>query len=240
MALAGTARVVVVARCARAPPASLPSRRPRPIASATRALEADRAWTQIQRDGQRLERVVERSNGARLRLAQAQERDPPATRSCWPRTRVNLTHAEQALSASLISAYKSPVPDPLQAALEAHSFGEVLEQFALLDRTNTYNAGMLKSIRVFRVRDRAARARASSASATGGAQSPPSCSPCRPASTHRSQPRSSATRGLRAEVRRLIEARRQRRGGSLASARWRGRAPCASTRRPSWSTTSAA
>ena len=76
----------------------------------------------MQRDGQRLERVVERSNGARLRLAQAQDRIRQ-NQKVVAATRVNLKHAQQALSASLVSAYKSPVPDPLQAALEAHSFG---------------------------------------------------------------------------------------------------------------------
>ena len=80
-------------------------------------------------------------------------------------TRVNLAHAEQALSASLISAYKSPAPDPLEAALEARNFGQVLEQFALLDRTNTYNAGMLTGDPLLSRRDRAARSARSHASA---------------------------------------------------------------------------
>ena len=150
MALAGTARVVVVsALCVSAAgiAAVTPAQADR-IGDAR--ARADLAWTQMQHDGQRLERVVERSNGARLRLAQAQDRIRQ-NQKVVAATRVNLTHAQQALSASLVSAYKSPVPDPLQAALEAHSFGQVLEQFALLDRTNTYNAGMLKSIRAFRV-----------------------------------------------------------------------------------------
>ena len=104
--------------------------------------QAERAWAQIQSDGQRLERVVERSNRARLRLAQTED-SIHQNQVVLAATRVNLARAEQALSASLISAYKSPAPDPLEAALEARNFGQVLEQFALLDRTNTYNAGML-------------------------------------------------------------------------------------------------
>jgi hypothetical protein len=91
--------------------------------------QADSAWAQIQRDGARLELVVERSNGARLRLEQTQS----AIRNnqkVLAATRVNLARSESALSASLISAYKSPVPDPLQAALQARNFGEVLEQVA--------------------------------------------------------------------------------------------------------------
>ena len=44
-------------------------------------------------------------------------------------------------------AYKNPQPDPLQAALEARNFGQVLEQFALLDRANSYNASILTDIR---------------------------------------------------------------------------------------------
>ena len=153
--------------------------------------QADRAWAQIQSDGQRLEGVVERSNGARLRLAQTEDAIHQ-NQKVLAATRVNLAHAEQALSASLISAYKSPVPDPLEAALEAHNFGQVLEQFALLDRTNTYNAGMLSAIRTYRVEIVRASAR-SRASATSGARSLPSCSRCGLASAPPSRRRSSAT-----------------------------------------------
>ena len=41
-------------------------------------------------------------------------------------------------------------PDPLQAALEARNFGQVLEQFALLDRAQSYNASILTDIRDYR------------------------------------------------------------------------------------------
>ena len=57
--------------------------------------------------------------------------------------RVNLKNARHALNISIISAYKNPQPDPLQAALEARNFGQVLEQFALLDRAKSYNASIL-------------------------------------------------------------------------------------------------
>ena len=114
----------------------------------TRA-QAERAWVQIQSDGERLEQVVERANGAHLRLILT-ERRIRNNQTILSATRVNLAHSKQALSASLISAYKSPMPDPLQAALSARNFGEVLEQFTLLDRTNTYNASMLRAIRVYK------------------------------------------------------------------------------------------
>jgi cell wall-associated NlpC family hydrolase len=207
VALKGTARVIVVtALCASAAgiTAVTPAQADR-IGDAR--ARADRAWTQIQRDGQRLERVVERSNGARLRLAQAQDRIRQ-NQKVVAATRVNLAHAEQALSASLVSAYKSPVPDPLEAALEAHSFGQVLEQFALLDRTNTYNAGMLKSIRAFRVeiarRERAIeRERDRRRAVAAELQS-------LQARIHASvTAEKQRYAGLRAEVRRLIEARRR-------------------------------
>ena len=61
--------------------------------------------------------------------------------------RMNLKHARHALNISIISAYKNPEPDPLQAALEARNFGQVLEQFMLLDRANRYNASILADIR---------------------------------------------------------------------------------------------
>ena len=64
--------------------------------------------------------------------------------------RVNLKNARHALNISLISAYKNPQPDPLQSALEARNFGQVLEQFPLLDRAQSYNASLLADIRDYR------------------------------------------------------------------------------------------
>jgi cell wall-associated NlpC family hydrolase len=172
----------------------------------TRA-QAQRAWTQMQSDGKRLERVVERSNGARLRLSRTESRIRN-NETILSATRVNLARAEQALSASLVSAYKSPVPDPLQAALAARNFGEVLEQFALLDRANTYNANMLGAIRVYRteiVRRQAALARQRSQRRAAVTE----------LASLQARIHSSVTAekkrylGLRAEVRHLLEQRRQ-------------------------------
>jgi peptidoglycan DL-endopeptidase CwlO len=171
----------------------------------TRA-QAERAWQAMQSDGQRLERVVERSNRARLRLAQTED-SIHQNEVVLAATRVNLTHAERALSASLISAYKSPAPDALEAALEARNFGQVLEQFALLDRTNSYNAGMLVAIRSYRAeivrRERIlARERDQRRATADGLRSLQA--------GIRSSVRAQRRRylGLRSEVRRLIEARR--------------------------------
>src|SRR6185295_1804199 len=169
--------------------------------------QADRAWAKIQSDGQRLEGVVERSNGARLRLAQTED-SIRQNQKVLAATRINLVHAEGALSASLISAYKSPVPDPLEAALEAHSFGQVLEQFALLDRTNTYNASMLSAIRGYRVeilhRQRTlSRERDQRRAVAAELQSLQARIRSSVAAEKRHY------RGLRAEVRQLIEARRR-------------------------------
>jgi cell wall-associated NlpC family hydrolase len=172
----------------------------------TRA-QADRAWAQIQRDGERLERVVERSNGARLRLAQTQSAIRN-NQTVLVATRINLARSESALSASLISAYKSPVPDPLQAALQARNFGEVLEQFALLDRTNTYNANMLRAIRVYRgeiVRRQRLLTHQREERQAALAQLQSLRTSIRSSMLAEKQ----RYRGLRAEVRRLIVARRQ-------------------------------
>jgi cell wall-associated NlpC family hydrolase len=111
----------------------------------TRA-EANRVWAQIQADGVRLEGVIERYNGAKFRLQQTMKRihENDVRLSA---ARSNLKHARHALNISIISAYKNPQPDPLQAALEARNFGQVLEQFALLDRANSYNASILTDIR---------------------------------------------------------------------------------------------
>jgi cell wall-associated NlpC family hydrolase len=206
VALPGTARSVVVgALCASAAGIAAVTPAQADRITDTRA-QADRAWTEIQRDGQRLERVVERSNGARLRLAQAEDRIRQ-NRKVQAAARVNLAHAEQALGASLVSAYKSPVPDPLEAALEAHNFGQVLEQFALLDRTNTYNAGMLRAIRVDRAEiDRRERLIERERDRRRAVAAELQSLQARIHASVAAEKRRYG--GLRAEVRRLIEARR--------------------------------
>jgi peptidoglycan DL-endopeptidase CwlO len=110
--------------------------------------EAKRVLAQIQSDGQRLEVVIERYDGARVRLAETMRRiHDNEVRLAGARR--NLRAARHALNVSLISAYKHPMPDPLQAALEARNFGQVLEQFALLDRANRNSADELAAIRTY-------------------------------------------------------------------------------------------
>ena len=169
--------------------------------------EANRGWAQIQSDGERLEGVIERYNGARFRLKQTMGRIHE-NEVRLSTARVNLKNAHHALNISLISAYKNPRPDPLQAALEARNFGQVLEQFALLDRAQSYNASILTDIRDYRKdvdasqrvlnRERNARREtvAELQSLKGQIQS----------SIAADEQRYS---GLRAKVRRLIEERRQ-------------------------------
>ena len=111
----------------------------------TRA-EANRVWDQIQANGVQLEKVIERYNGAQFRLQQTLKRIHENDMRLKA-ARNNLKHARHALNISIICAYKNPQPDPLQAALEARNFGQVLEQFALLDRANSYNASILTDIR---------------------------------------------------------------------------------------------
>ena len=93
--------------------------------------------------------MIERYNGARFRLQQTMGRIHE-NEVRLATARVNLKNARHALNISLISAYKNPQPDPLQAALEARNFGQVLEQFALLDRAQSYNASILTDIRDYR------------------------------------------------------------------------------------------
>jgi cell wall-associated NlpC family hydrolase len=169
--------------------------------------EANRVWEQIQSDGQRLEATIERYNGAKFRLQQTMGRIHE-NEVRLSTARVNLKNAHHALNISLISAYKNPRPDPLQAALEARNFGQVLEQFALLDRAQSYNASILTDIRDYRkdvdssqrVLNRERNARrdtvAELESLKGQIQS----------SIAADKQRYS---GLRAKVRRLIEERRQ-------------------------------
>ena len=93
--------------------------------------------------------TIERYNGAKFRLQQTMGRIHE-NEVRLSTARVNLRNARHALNISLISAYKNPRPDPLQAALEARNFGQVLEQFSLLDRAQTYNASILTDIRDYR------------------------------------------------------------------------------------------
>jgi cell wall-associated NlpC family hydrolase len=172
----------------------------------TRA-QAERAWIGIQSDGRRLERVVEQSDRARARLARTDD-EIHRNQLLLRATGVNLKHAEQALDASLVSAYKSPQPDPLEAALAARNFGQVLEQFALLERTSSYDADMLSSIRAYRgeiLRRRGALARERLARAATAASLR--------SLQIRIRGSVAAERrrydGLRAEVRRLLDGRRQ-------------------------------
>ena len=111
--------------------------------------EANRVWNQIQADGVRLESVIEKYNGANFRLQQTLARIHE-NEVRLATARVNLKKARHALNISIINAYKNPQPDPLQAALEARNFGQVLEQFHLLDRAQTYNASILNDIRDYR------------------------------------------------------------------------------------------
>jgi cell wall-associated NlpC family hydrolase len=171
----------------------------------TRA-QAERAWVRIQSDGQRLEAVVEQANGARLRLAQTQSRIR-GNETLLMAARVNLAHSEHALSVSLISAYKTPAPDPLRAALAARNFGELLEQFSLLDRTNTYNASTLQAIRVSKGEIvRRERVLARERTQRGAALAEVNSLQARIRASVASEKRRYA--GLRAEVRRLLDARR--------------------------------
>ena len=110
------------------------------------AAQGNRVWAQIQANGMQLEKVIERYNGAQFRLQQTLKRIRERRAACLPRATIS-SNARHALNISVINAYKNPQPDPLQTALEARNFGQVLEQFQLLDRAQTYNASILADIR---------------------------------------------------------------------------------------------
>ena len=172
----------------------------------TRA-QANREWARAQSEGRRLEIVVERYNGARVRLNETM-RSISVNEVRLASARRNLNAGRHALSISLISAYKNPMPDPLQSALQARNFGQVLEQFALLDRTNRYNASILSEIRAYRaevdMHQRALNRERNARRATVGELR--SLKGQIQASVAAARQR---YRGLRTEVRRLIEVRRQ-------------------------------
>ena len=169
--------------------------------------QAERELARIQSEGQRLEVVIERYNGAKVRLATTMRRIGE-NEVRLSSARRNLKSARHALNVSLISAYKNPMPDPLQTALEARNFGQVLEQFALMDRTNSYNSGVLSEIRGYRI-EVDTRQRALNRERNARRESVAELRSLRvqiQASVRASKQR---YRGLRSEVRRLIEARRQ-------------------------------
>jgi peptidoglycan DL-endopeptidase CwlO len=169
--------------------------------------EANRVWEQIQSDGQRLEGVIERYNGAKFRLQQTMGRIHE-NEVRLATARVNLKKARHALNISLISAYKNPQPDPLQAALSARNFGQVLEQFSLMDRAQSYNASILTDIRHYRtdvdrsqrVLNRERNARRDTVAELSSLQQQIENSVAAEKRRYH---------GLRAKVRRLIEERRQ-------------------------------
>jgi cell wall-associated NlpC family hydrolase len=169
--------------------------------------EANRVWEQIQSDGQRLEATIERWNGAKLRLQQTMGRIHE-NEVRLATARVNLKKARHALNISIINAYKNPQPDPLQAALSARNFGQVLEQFSLLDRARSYNASILTDIRDYRtdvdksqrVLNRERNARRDTVAELASLQQQIKASVAAEKQRYN---------GLRAKVRRLIEERRQ-------------------------------
>jgi cell wall-associated NlpC family hydrolase len=172
----------------------------------TRA-EANRVWGQIQADGQRLEGVIERYNGARFRLAQTMTRIHQ-NEVRLATARVNLNKARHAMNISLISAYKNPQPDPLQAALQARNFGQVLEQMALLDRANQYNSSLLGDIRDYRKAvDKSQRVLNHERNARRDAVA--ELASLRQQINGSIASEKQRYRGLKAKVRRLIEERRQ-------------------------------
>jgi cell wall-associated NlpC family hydrolase len=169
--------------------------------------QAKREWVRIQSDGQRLEIVIERYNGAQVRLA-ATMRSIRNNEVRLASARRNLSAARHALNVSLINAYKNPMPDPLQTALEARNFGQVLEQFALVDRTNSYNSNVLSEIRAYRAEvDKRQRSLNRERNARREAVSELRSLDLRIRASVRAAKQ--RYRGLRSDVRRLIEARRQ-------------------------------
>jgi cell wall-associated NlpC family hydrolase len=169
--------------------------------------QANQELARIQLDGRRLEVVIERYNGAQVRLAETM-RSIRNNEVRIESARRNLSAARHALNVSLISAYKHPMPNALQAALEARNFGEILEQFALVERTNSYNSGVLADIRDYR-KEVDTRQRSLNRERNARRESVRELRGLRvqiKASVRSAQQR---YRGLRREVRRLIEARRQ-------------------------------
>ena len=172
----------------------------------TRA-EANRVWEQIQSDGQRLEgddRALQR-RAFRLKQTMGRIHENEVRLAT---ARVNLKNAHHALNISLISAYKNPRPDPLQAALEARNFGQVLEQFALLDRAQTYNASILTDIRDYR-KDVDASQRVLNRERNARRDTVAELQSLKGQITSSIAAGKDRYSGLRAKVRRLIEERRQ-------------------------------
>ena len=172
----------------------------------TRA-EANRVWAQIQDDGQRLEGVIERYNGAKFRLGQTMNRIHQ-NEVRLKTAKVNLNKARHAMNISLISAYKNPEPDPLQAALQARNFGQVLEQMQLLDRANQYNSSLLGDIRSYR-KDVDSSQRVLNRERNERRDAVAELASLRSQITSTIASDKQRYRGLKAKVRRLIEERRQ-------------------------------
>ena len=114
------------------------------------------------------------------------------------------------------------MPDPLEAALEARNFGRVLEQFALLDRTNTLQRRHAGGDPLLSRGDRPAPARPRVARPAPGATDGLRSLRMSIRSSMATQ-KQRYHRSLRAGVRRLIDAP-PRRSGGLAARRGEDRA----------------
>ena len=111
--------------------------------------EAGRVWDHLQADGRRIDSLNEQLNGARLRLAQtdARVRDNGIRLAV---ARANARRVRAELAASLLAAYRNPVPDPVAVVLEARSLGSVLEQISLLGRANQRNGVLIQEVRSYK------------------------------------------------------------------------------------------
>ena len=111
--------------------------------------EASRVWDRLEADGRRIDSLNEKLNGARLRLAETDERIRDNTIRLGV-ARSNVRRVRGELNASLLAAYRNPAPDPVAVVLQARSLGSVLEEISLLNRTNRRNAVLLRDVRSYK------------------------------------------------------------------------------------------
>jgi cell wall-associated NlpC family hydrolase len=124
------------------------------IAAKQRA--ASRVEARIQRSQNALEPVIQSYDLARARLHDSEKRLSEATIE-MQNAQHNVIAARADLAHALRTQYESPQPDAAAVLLGAGSLSQALDEIALYQRTRTYYARTVASIRVWRTRITAQR-----------------------------------------------------------------------------------
>jgi len=116
---------------------------------AEKKAEASAVWSQLQQSAVDLEVVVERYNEATVRLEQTEGKIAD-NKARLKLARANLASAQQDLGGALVAVYKSGEPDPLQTVLGARSITQLFDEVDLLQRATDFNTRTVSRVKGYR------------------------------------------------------------------------------------------